>query len=127
MRKNIDRILPTVKTFDEFLEAMRQEGYEVVQSKKILKFRAQGQERFTRSRTLGVDYTLEALQERARADGRQVYFISARDNLGLEPLVQELWQVCESTARNEPIVRLEGPSNVEEEEFPEIEVIYTRE
>ena len=64
LRKNIDRILPTVKTFDEFLEAMRQEGYEVVQSKKILKFRAQGQERFTRSRTLGVDYTLEALQER---------------------------------------------------------------
>ncbi|CAN4031731.1 Copper export regulator, partial [Dysosmobacter welbionis] len=64
LRKNIDRILPAVKTFDEFLEAMRQEGYEVVQSKKILKFRAQGQERFTRSRTLGADYTLEALQER---------------------------------------------------------------
>ena len=70
---------------------------------------------------------LEALKERARADGRQVYFISARDGLGLEPLVQELWQVCESTARNEPIVRLEGPTEVEEEEFPEIEVIYTRE
>lgn len=64
LRKNIDRILPAVKTFDEFLEAMRQEGYEVVQSKMILKFRAQGQERFTRSRTLGADYTLEALQER---------------------------------------------------------------
>lgn len=64
LRKNIDRILPTVKTFDEFLEAMRQEGYEVVQSKKILKFRAQGQERFTRSRILGADYTLEVLQER---------------------------------------------------------------
>lgn len=43
---------------------MRQEGYEVVQSKKILKFRAQGQERFTRSRILGADYTLEVLQER---------------------------------------------------------------
>ena len=70
---------------------------------------------------------LEALQERAKADGRQVYFVSARDNLGLEPLVEELWRVCESTARNEPIVRLEGPSIVEEEEFPEIEVIYTKE
>lgn len=64
LRKNIDRILPTVNSFDDFLEAMRREGYEVVQSKKILKFRAQGQERFTRSRTLGVEYTLEALQER---------------------------------------------------------------
>ena len=70
---------------------------------------------------------LEALQARAKADGREIYFISARDGLGLEPLVKELWQVCESTARNEPIVRLEGPTEVEEEEFPEIEVIYTRE
>lgn len=64
LKKTIDGILTKVKTFDEFLEAMRREGYEVVQSKKILKFRAQGQERFTRSRTLGADYSLEALQER---------------------------------------------------------------
>lgn len=64
LRQTIDRVLPKVKTFDEFLDAMRQEGYEVVQSKKLLKFRAQGQERFTRSKTLGADYTLEALQER---------------------------------------------------------------
>ena len=57
--------LPLRKANDRICqEAMRQEGYEVVQSKKILKFRAQGQERFTRSRTLGADYTLEALQER---------------------------------------------------------------
>ena len=64
LRQTIDRVLPKVKTFDEFLEAMRQEGYEVVQSKKRLKFRAQGQERFTQSKTLGADYTLEALQDR---------------------------------------------------------------
>ena len=64
LRQTIDKVLPKVSTFDEFLEAMRQEGYEVIQSKKILKFRAQGQERFTRSKTLGADYTLEALQER---------------------------------------------------------------
>ena len=66
LRQTIDRILPTVSTFDEFLEGMRKEGYEVVQSKssKLLKFRAQGQERFTRSKTLGADYTLEALCNR---------------------------------------------------------------
>ena len=43
---------------------MRREGYEVVQSSKLLKFRAQGQERFTRSKTLGADYSLEALRDR---------------------------------------------------------------
>ena len=66
LRQTIDRILPTVNTFDEFLEVMRKEGYEVVQSKssKLLKFRAQGQERFTRSKTLGADYPLEALCNR---------------------------------------------------------------
>ena len=64
LRTKIDRVLPSARSFDEFLEAMRKEGYEVVQSKKILKFRAQGQERFTRSRTLGTDYSLEALQGR---------------------------------------------------------------
>ena len=64
LRQTIDRVLPTASTFDEFLEAMRREGYEVVQSSKLLKFRAQGQERFTRSKTLGADYSLEALRDR---------------------------------------------------------------
>lgn len=64
LRQTIDRVLPTANTFDQFLESMRQEGYEVVQSNKLLKFRAQGQERFTRSKTLGSDYTLEALRNR---------------------------------------------------------------
>ena len=70
---------------------------------------------------------LEALKERARADGRKVFFISARDDMGIEPLVEELWQVCASTARNEPLIRLEAVHRDEEEEFPEIEVIYTKE
>ena len=64
LKQTIDRILPTVKNFDEFLEAMRREGYEIVQKKKLLKFRAQGQEKFTRSRILGADYTLDVLRER---------------------------------------------------------------
>lgn len=88
LRKNIDRILPAVKTFDEFLEAMRQEGYEVVQSKKILKFRAQGQERFTRSRTLGADYTLEALQERiGKTQLEQIYNIVDSRYRSRKPLI----------------------------------------
>lgn len=70
---------------------------------------------------------LEALKERAKADGRQVFFISARDGIDIEPLVEELWQVCEATTRNEPLIRLETLSQLEEEEFPEIEVIYTKE
>ena len=70
---------------------------------------------------------LESLKERAKADGRKIFFISARDDIGIEPLVEELWQVCASTARHEPLIRLEAVHRSEEEEFPEIEVIYTKE
>lgn len=70
---------------------------------------------------------LEALQARARADGRRIFFISARDDLGLEPLVEELWTVRDETALHEPLLHFPGDDETEDEEFPEIEVIYTRE
>lgn len=45
---------------------MRQEGYEIQTTRKSLSFRlaGEGQERFTRAKTLGADYTEEALKER---------------------------------------------------------------
>lgn len=66
LKDTIDRVLPTVHTFDDFLAAMRREGYEVRQDGKYLKFRAAGagQERYTRAKTLGADYTEEALRAR---------------------------------------------------------------
>ena len=74
-KNTIDRVLPTVRTFDDFLAAMRREGYEVRQDGKYLKFRAvgAGQERYTRAKTLGADYTEEALRERVgrRSDSRK--------------------------------------------------------
>lgn len=66
LKNTIDRVLPTVRTFDDFLAVMRREGYEVRQDGKYLKFRAvgAGQERYTRAKTLGADYTEEMLRER---------------------------------------------------------------
>ena len=70
---------------------------------------------------------LAALEARATADGRRVFFISARDGLGLEPLVDELWRLRDSAEPHTPLVRPQEPVQVADEEFPEIEVIYTRE
>lgn len=70
---------------------------------------------------------LEALQARAQADGRRIFFISARDDLGLEPLVEELWTVRDESALHEPLLHFQADDEAEDEEFPEIEVIYTRE
>ena len=70
---------------------------------------------------------LEELKNRAKADGRNIFFISARDNIGLEPLVEELWRMRDETARHAPILHFADTDGDEEEDFPEIEVIYTRE
>ena len=66
LRRTIDRVLPTVSSYEEFLAAMRREGYEIQTTRKALSFRlaSEGQERFTRAKTLGADYTQEAIQER---------------------------------------------------------------
>ena len=70
---------------------------------------------------------LEALQERARADGRNVFFISARENMGIEPLAAELWKLRDSMEIHEPLHRSLTAAPTEEDDFEDIEVIYTRE
>ena len=69
LQKTIDRILPDSSNFDDFLTRMRTEGYEIKVGKN-LSFRATGQERFTRSKAIGADYTLEALKERIACHGK---------------------------------------------------------
>ena len=47
---------------------------------------------------------LEALRERAKADGRQIFFISAREKTGLGPLMAEIWKRQNALAPNAPLV-----------------------
>lgn len=63
LRQTIDRVILESRSFEEFLSKMRKEGYEV-SAHGVLKFRAAGQERFTRSRTLGAEYSEESLREK---------------------------------------------------------------
>ena len=70
---------------------------------------------------------LETLKARAEADGRKIFFISAREEQALEPLVAELWRLRDELARHEPLLRYEREEAEADEEFPDIEVIYTRE
>ena len=56
----IDAAIPQAKDFDDFLRLMQAQGYEIKQG-KFVSFRAPGQERFTRCKTLGEDYTEEAI------------------------------------------------------------------
>lgn len=71
LQETIDRLLPDSCDFDDFLARMRTEGYEVKVGKN-LSFRATGQERFTRSKAIGAEYTLEALEQRIARNSRPV-------------------------------------------------------
>lgn len=63
LRQTIDRLVITAKDWDEFLKLMQEAGYEIKPGKYI-SFRAKGQERFTRAKTIGENYTEERLKER---------------------------------------------------------------
>lgn len=63
LRKNIDKAILNATDFDDFLRIMESLHYEIKRGKYI-SFRADGQERFTRGKTLGSNYTEERLRER---------------------------------------------------------------
>ena len=67
LKSAIDRLLPACINLEDLLRRLQEEGYEIRRGKYI-SCRASNQERFTRLKTLGIDYTEEALT--ARIAGR---------------------------------------------------------
>ena len=63
LKQTIDRLVITAKDYDDFLRLMQEAGYEI-KTGKYISFRAEGQERFTRSKTIGENYTEERIRER---------------------------------------------------------------
>ena len=63
LKQTIDRLVITAKDYDDFLRLMQEAGYEI-KTGKYISFRAEGQERFARSKTIGENYTEERIKER---------------------------------------------------------------
>lgn len=63
LKQTIDQLVITAKDYDDFLRLMQEAGYEI-KTGKYISFRAEGQERFTRSKTIGENYTEERIKER---------------------------------------------------------------
>ena len=89
IRDEIDRLIPTVITLDELLQALEERGYEVKRGKYI-SIRAPEQERFVRTKTLGEEYTEDSLiiriLYRDMGDG-----VEQLDNYG-----SDLWEAYDS-------------------------------
>ncbi|MBQ9168420.1 MAG: relaxase/mobilization nuclease domain-containing protein [Oscillospiraceae bacterium] len=69
LKAAIDRVLPTCSGLEDLLFRLQREGYEIKRGKYI-SCRAPDQERFTRLKTLGIDYTEEALASRIAGGSR---------------------------------------------------------
>ena len=63
LKQTIDRLVITAKDYDDFLRLMQEAGYEI-KTGKYISFRAEAQEQFTRSKTIGENYTEERIKER---------------------------------------------------------------
>ena len=69
LRKAIDRLIPGCADFEDLLLRLQREGYEI-KRRKYVSCRAPGQERFTRMKTLGVDYSEETIISRIAGGSR---------------------------------------------------------
>lgn len=71
---------------------------------------------------------LNRLKERAKKDNRDIYFISAKEGTGMEPLIRELWRLRDEEERHKPLASFHPDLDLElkEEDFPDIEVEYRR-
>ena len=59
----VDTLIPQVSDFEELLARLQAEGFTIKRGKYVSCL-VPGQERFTRLKTLGADYTEEAIRER---------------------------------------------------------------
>ena len=81
----VDALIPQVSSFEELLQRLQVAGYEIKPGKYV-SCRAPGQERFTRLKTLGADYTEEAIRERIA--GRRTKVAKApREQRGVSLLI----------------------------------------
>ena len=81
----VDALIPQVSSFEELLTRLQAAGYEIKPGKYV-SCRAPGQERFTRLKTLGADYTEEAIRERIA--GRRTKVAKApREQRGVSLLI----------------------------------------
>lgn len=85
LKTAVDALIPQVSSFEELLQRLQVAGYEIKPGKYV-SCRAPGQERFTRLKTLGADYTEEAIRERIA--GRRAKAVKApREQRGVSLLI----------------------------------------
>ncbi len=97
IRDAINEQLKHSRSYEELLMRMSFAGFEIKEG-KYLAFRAQGQQRFTRSKTLGYGYTEESLKAKISRNKRTEKSQDDKDDLRLIVDLQNLVKAMESPA-----------------------------
>ena len=79
LKAAIDRLIPASADFEDFLLRLQMEGYEIKRGKYV-SCQASDQERFTRLKTLGVDYTEKSISARIAGAARSSRKPKQRDD-----------------------------------------------
>lgn len=74
LKTAVDALIPQVSSFEELLSRLEAAGYEIKRGKYVSCL-VPGQERYTRLKTLGADYTEEAIRE--RIEGKRARSVKA--------------------------------------------------
>ncbi|WP_368293594.1 relaxase/mobilization nuclease domain-containing protein [Dehalobacter sp. TBBPA1] len=64
IREDVDKAISASMTFTQFIATLRKQGYEVKTGVKYIAVRPQGKDRFVRLKTLGDDYSEDAIKQR---------------------------------------------------------------
>lgn len=73
LKETIDKLIPFCKDYEDLISKLEQRGYDIKRGKYI-SVRASEQERFTRIKALGTDYSEEALANRIRSKSKPFPF-----------------------------------------------------
>lgn len=95
LQNTIDIVIPKSKDFDDFIKRMENAGYKVKRQNKNISFCTDGRERYTRSKTLGEDYTIDAIKDRINGRGKSTIF-SGRKKVSLLIDIQNCIKAQES-------------------------------
>lgn len=86
LRITVDTLIPQASDFADFLRRLQAAGYEL-KTGKYISCRALGQERFARLKTLGADYTEEAITERIKGKRTRTAKASKQERKGVTLLI----------------------------------------
>lgn len=81
LKETIDNLIPFCKDYEDLIKRLEHAGYEIKRGKYISVITS-NQERFTRIKTLGIDYTEEVLIDRIRSKSKHIQIKKPDRNAG---------------------------------------------